>query len=109
MGCDDGSAGVGILVEQRWIEKVLEVKRISERIIALRVMVGKRALNLICVYAPQVGREFEEKEEFYITMGKVIAAVDACEHLVVCGDLNGHVGTTTDGFEGVHGGCGFGS
>jgi len=42
-------------------------------------------------------------------LGKVIAAVDAREHLIVCGDLNGHVGSTTDGFEGVHGGCGFGS
>ena len=55
-------AGVGILVEQRWIEKVLEVKRISERIITLRVIVGKTVLNLISVYAPQVGRELEEKE-----------------------------------------------
>jgi exonuclease III len=41
VGCEEGTAGVGILVEQRWTEKVLEVKRISERIIALRVIVGK--------------------------------------------------------------------
>ena len=28
--------------------------------------------------------------------------------LIVCGDLNGHVGKTSDGFEGIHGGRGFG-
>ena len=63
MGCDEDTAGVGILVEQRWIEKVLEVKRVSEQIIALRVRIGKTVLNLISVYAPQVGRELEAKEE----------------------------------------------
>ena len=35
MGCKKGIHGVGMLVADRWIEKVLEVKRVSER---LRVM-----------------------------------------------------------------------
>ena len=26
------------------------------------------------------------------------------ERLLICGDLNGHVGSEIDGFEGVHGG-----
>ena len=30
------------------------------------------------------------------------------EKLLICGDLNGHVGSEIDGFEGVHGGFGFG-
>ena len=33
--------------------------------------VGKGILNLISAYAPQVGRKMEEKEEFYIALGKV--------------------------------------
>ena len=28
---------------------------------------------------------------------------------MVCGEFNGHVGAEVDGFEGVHGGKGFGS
>ena len=31
MGCDKGIHGVGMLVPDRWIEKVLDVKRVSER------------------------------------------------------------------------------
>ena len=30
------------------------------------------------------------------------------EKLIVCGDMNGHMGARTYGFEGVHGGKGFG-
>ena len=57
-GCEEGLAGVGILGAEKWIEKVIEVKRISERIMVLRlrVTVGKSVLNIVSVYAPQVGR-----------------------------------------------------
>ena len=58
----EGTAGVGILVKESWVDKVLEVKRISERIIVLRVRVGDSVLNLVSVYAPQVGRAMKEKE-----------------------------------------------
>ena len=30
------------------------------------------------------------------------------EHMVTCGDLNGHFGKTWSGFEGLHGGHGYG-
>ena len=32
-GNDKGTAGVGVFVEEEWIEKVLEVQRVSDRII----------------------------------------------------------------------------
>jgi len=107
-GCADGVAGVGILVAKRWVEKVINVNRVSERLLVLRIRVGRSILNLVIVYAPQVGRTMEEKEEFMVLLGKTVSAVDAVEQLVVCGDLNGHVGAKSDGFEGVHGGWGFG-
>jgi len=75
----------------------------------LRVRVGKSVLNLVSVYAPQVGRSMEEKEEFFISLGTVLSAISDGEHLVVCGDMNGHVGKEVNGFEGVHGGYSFGS
>ena len=31
-GCKEGTAGVGFLVEEKWVDKVLEVKQISEQI-----------------------------------------------------------------------------
>ena len=34
--------------------------------------------------------------------------IDVGERLLICGDMNGHVGAEVDGFEGVHGRYGFG-
>ena len=46
------------------------MKRINEKIMVVRVRVGKVILNLISVYVPQVGRKMEEKKEFYIVLEK---------------------------------------
>jgi len=70
----------------------------------VRVRVGKSVLNLVSVYAPHVGMTVEEKEEFLIFLREVLVAVSADEHLMVCGDMNGHVGAKVDGFDGIHGG-----
>ena len=70
-GCEEMAAGVGILVAERWIKYVLEVRRVSERLMVLRVMVGKSVLNLVSAYAPQVGRLMEEKEEFLVQLGTI--------------------------------------
>ena len=52
MGCRETIHGVGLLVADRWIEKVLEVKTASERFLVVRVIVGKFVLTAqldICV------------------------------------------------------------
>ena len=94
---------------ERWVDKVMEVNRFSARLMVVRVMIGKSVLNLISLYALQVDRSMDEKVEFYITLGKVLKTIKESEYLVVCGDFNGHVGKDIEGYEGVHGGMGFGS
>ena len=37
-----------------------------------------------------------------------MSGIDSGERLLTCGDLNGHMGSEIDGFEGVHGDFGFG-
>jgi exonuclease III len=85
MGCKEGTAGIGVVIAKRWVDKVIEVKRVSERVMVVRVAVGKSVLNLISVYAPQVGRSMEEKEEFWTLLGSVIGGINARESLVLCG------------------------
>ena len=45
MGGENGLAGVGILVAERWFNKVMEVNRFSARLMVVRVMIGKSVLN----------------------------------------------------------------
>ena len=50
--CEKGIHGVGMLVADRWIEKVLDVKCVYETLMVVRVIVGRSELNLLSVYAP---------------------------------------------------------
>ena len=50
MSCERGIHGVGMLVADRWIEKMLAVKRVSERLMVVRVIVG-RSVPFICLYS----------------------------------------------------------
>lgn len=108
VGSKGGDSGVGVMVAQKWTQNVIGVTRINDRLIVVRLSIGKTILNLISVYAPQVGRSMEDKEEFYYELGQVTEKIKEEELIMVCGDLNGHVGERVQGFEAVHGGRGFG-
>ena len=40
-GNSKGTAGVGVFVAEKWIEKVFEVKRVSDLIILVKIIVGQ--------------------------------------------------------------------
>ena len=107
-GSERGVGGVGIFAAEQYIDKVVEVRRVSDRVIILKVLLGKTVLNVISAYAPQAGRPNEEKEEFWVLLARAVSELSECEKLVVSGDFNAHVGEDADGFEMVHGGNGFG-
>ena len=65
MGSKGGDSGMGVMVAQKWTQNVIGVTRISDRLIVVRLSVGKTILNLISVYAPQAGRSMEDKEKLY--------------------------------------------
>ena len=108
-GGDKAEAGVGVLVAEKWINDVNEVERVSDRIMRVRLVVGGSVLNLVSAYAPQAGRPLVEKQRFWEVMTRTVSNIRDDESVLVCGDLNGHVGAECDGYEGVHGGQGYGS
>lgn len=71
-------------------------------------MIEKSIICFFSVYAPQTGLPEHEKDKFYNDLLVQTAITPAEEFLLICGDLNGHVGKDTDGFDNVHGGNGFG-
>ena len=46
--------GVGILVEKEFVDFVVEVRCKSDRVMAIKVVMGSIVLNVISVYAPHV-------------------------------------------------------
>src|SRR6266516_5497144 len=74
----------------------------------VRVSIGVKILNVISGYAPQVGLPIVDKEEFLLSLSKIVDEIGQEEFVVIEGDMNGHVGAKADGYEGVHGGKGYG-
>ena len=98
-GNNKGTAGVGVFVAKKWIEKVFEVKRVSDRIILVKIIVGQQVLCLLSVYAPQCGLSDSVKDLFYDQLRAVTAMIPASEFLIPCGDWNSHVGSTGSGYK----------
>ncbi|KAH1206129.1 Craniofacial development protein 2 [Glycine max] len=100
--------GVGIIVDKEWKKDVVDVRRVGDRIIALKLVVGQDTFNVISRYAPQVGLAEHFKVKFWEDLEGVLQDIPQGEKVFLGGDLNGHVGSVARGFEGVHGGFGLG-
>ncbi|KAL3332280.1 hypothetical protein AABB24_032729, partial [Solanum stoloniferum] len=100
--------GVGILVDGDLREQVVEVRRISDRLMTIKLVIGGCTLSVISAYAPQVGLDEEAKKRFYEDLDEVVRGIPNTEKIVIGGDFNGHIGATASGFDDVHGGFGFG-
>ncbi|PWZ20102.1 Craniofacial development protein 2 [Zea mays] len=101
--------GVGVLIDKSLKDGVVDVKRVGDRIILVKLVIGDLVLNVISAYAPQVGLNENSKREFWEGLEDMVSSVPVGEKLFIGGDLNGHVGTSSTSFEGVHGGFGFGT
>ncbi|VFQ71221.1 unnamed protein product [Cuscuta campestris] len=109
-GSARGRNGVGILVAPELREFVVEVKRISDRLMAIKLVLGGCAINVVRAYAPHVGLADEVKREFWDALDGVVVGFPLTEKVIIGGDFfNGHIGDSVEGFEDVHGDFGFGS
>ena len=63
-GKEDGVGGVGVMVKDKLYGNVVEVRRVSVRVMTLVVDTEEDVLRLIYGYAPQSGRSLEEKQSF---------------------------------------------
>ncbi|XP_021846821.1 uncharacterized protein [Spinacia oleracea] len=103
-----GSNGVGILIDQEYIDDVVDVSRKSDRIMSIKLVIGDEVVTIVSAYAPQAGLDDSTREEFWEDLEEVVQRVPRSEKLIIGGDLNGHVGSSRDGFESIHGGLGYG-
>ena len=87
---------------------VVEVRRKSDRVMAIVLTLGREVIHVIRAYGPQSGRPDAEKVHFDDEMGSEWDLGSSSEITVSLGDFNGHEGKCAVGFEGVHGGNGVG-
>ncbi|KAK3557054.1 hypothetical protein QTP70_024466, partial [Hemibagrus guttatus] len=102
-GVDCKRNGVGVVLKKEFVRNVLEVKRVSDRVMSLKLEIEGVMLNVVSGYAPQVGCELEEKERFWSELDEVMERIPTGERVVIGADFNGHVGEGNTGDEEVMG------
>ncbi|KAK3512666.1 hypothetical protein QTP70_020883 [Hemibagrus guttatus] len=102
-GVDSKRNGVGVVLKEEFVRNVLEVKRVSDRVMSLKLEIEGVMLNVVSGYAPQVGCELEEKERFWSELDEVMESIPTSERVVIGADFNGHVGEGNTGDEEVMG------
>ncbi|KAK3571166.1 hypothetical protein QTP86_003662 [Hemibagrus guttatus] len=102
-GVDSKRNGVGVVLKEEFVRNVLEVKRVSDRVMSLKLEIKGVMLNVVSGYAPQVGCELEEKERFWSELDEVMESIPTGERVVIGADFNGHVGEGNTGDEEVMG------
>ncbi|KAK3511567.1 hypothetical protein QTP70_010707 [Hemibagrus guttatus] len=100
-GVDSKRNGVGVVLKEEFVRNVLEVKRVSDRVMSLKLEIEGVMLNVVSGYAPQVG--CEEKERFWSELDEVMESIPTGERVVIGADSNGHLGEGNRGDEEVMG------
>jgi hypothetical protein len=98
--------GVHIVLDKSLKDGVVDIKRQGDMIILVKLLVGDLVFNVISTYAPQTSLNESIKRQFWEQLDALVSSVPISEKLFIA-DLNGHVGSTRVGFDGVHGGFGY--
>ncbi|XP_070007557.1 uncharacterized protein [Nicotiana sylvestris] len=103
-----GKNGVGILVDRDLREYVVEVRRVNDRLMFIKFVIGECTLNVVSAYAPQAGLDEEVKRCFWEGLDEIVRSISPTERLFIGGDFNGHIGMAAGSYGEVHSGFGFG-
>ena len=90
-------------------ESVLEVKKVLDRLMAVKMEVKGSILNIVSAYAPQVNNSMKEKDDFWEDLDGLIESVSKEERIVLGADLNRHVGKGNIGDDEIMGRYGAGT
>ena len=104
-----GKAVIRVFIAERWIDSVIDLVRVNERFMYVKMVIGKQIVNIVSACAPQVGLSAEDKDNFWDSFIIVFFGIPKQEIICIGSDMNGHVGRDADGYSGDHDGMGFGT
>ena len=90
--------GVGILVDEFLREHVIEVRRVNDLIMAIKLVIGMSSLNVVCMYALYVGLGKEVKSSIWENVDELVRIIPQDELLVIGEDFNRHIRSSSVGF-----------
>lgn len=82
------TAGVGILIKEKYVQSIEDTQYINERILRVTLNMGEEKLHLISVYAPDINKRKKESDDFYDHLQTKIDRLPKTEKMLIMGDLN---------------------
>ena len=67
--------------------KLMDIKRIGDRIILLKLVIDVETINIISAYAPQIGLDDTLQEKFWEDMDGLVQGIPSCEKLYIGGEF----------------------
>ncbi len=52
---------MGIIIDRTLKDTIIAVKRVGDRIIVVRLVLERKTINVVSIYAPQIGLDSESK------------------------------------------------
>ena len=108
-GADKRKNGKGIVAREELAESVFKVKKVSARLITIKLEIKGSILNIVSSYAPQVNNSMEEKNDFWRDLDGLIKSVSKEERTVLGADLNDMWAQETYGYKKIMGRYGGGT
>ena len=93
-GVERGRAreGVALLLSEWIVNKVVEWKEVSSRLMWVRVRMGRECWAFVSAYRPDCERSEEERDEFWNELIRCVDGLSTRNYVVVLGNLNARVG-----------------
>ena len=80
------------MLREKLAGSVMDVKKVSDRLMAIKLEVNGSILNIVSAYAPQINNSMEEKNDFWEDLDGLIESISKEERIVLGADLNKRVG-----------------
>ena len=90
----DNKHGVGILLNKKWKQRIIDTEYINERAISTTILVNRQRIKLMSVYFTHSGHAEHHIEKMYRTIEK---HTENCKRYIpiIGGDFNARTGTWT--------------
>ena len=77
VGNEKGRGVVGILLSEKWIEKVSDIDRVSDHIMMIKLAIDNKIITVLSCYALQVNLDDIIKDSFYDQLQDTVRKVGA--------------------------------
>ena len=78
-------SGASIFLSKKWVDKAINISKISDRMIAIKTLAQGIIISVISVYAPQGGLHDRQKDNFCDTLDNDVGTLGEKDTAVIAG------------------------